>query len=458
LTLHTVEHSSELPATAETAYAWHARPGAFERLAPPWESVRVVERSGTLEQGQVVLDVPVGPLRRRWVARHHDGIPGRQFVDEQAEGPFTRWVHTHRFEPIPPERCRLVDQIRYELPFGAAGELAAGAVARRLTRTFRYRHSVLGEDLATPARYGGPAPRTIAVTGATGLVGRALLPFLTTQGHQVRRVIRGWPGPDDIAWDPSAGRLDPAALEGVDGVIHLAGESIAAGRWTAKKRRRILESRTAGTTLLAQTLGRLARPPRVLISASAIGIYGERGDELVTERTGLRAGGRFFVEQVGHAWEAATQPAERAGIRVVRARMGIILTPAGGALAAMLPPFLAGLGGRMGSGRQYMSWISMDDIVGALYHLLLTDTLRGPVNLTAPAPATNEEFTQTLGRVLRRPTRFPVPAVALRLVAGDMADELLLASSRVIPERLSATGYRFRHGGLEPALRHVLGR
>jgi len=458
LALHTFEHSSELPAAAETAYAWHARPGAFERLAPPWESVRVLERSGTLEQGQVVLDVPVGPLRRRWVARHHDGIPGHQFVDEQIEGPFARWVHTHRFEPITPDRCRLVDHIRYELPLGAAGELAAGAVARRLTRTFRYRHSVLGEDLATPARYGGAAPRTIAVTGATGLVGRALLPFLTTQGHQVRRVIRGRPGPDDIAWDPSAGRLDPAALEGVDGVIHLAGESIAEGRWTAEKRRRILESRTAGTTLLAQTLGRLARPPRVLISASAIGIYGERGDELVTEQAELRAGGRFFVEQVGHAWEAAAEPAERAGIRVVRARMGIILTPAGGALAAMLPPFLAGVGGRMGSGRQYMSWISMDDIVGALYHLLLTDTLRGPVNLTAPAPATNAEFTRTLGRVLRRPTLFPVPPVALRLVAGEMADELLLASARVIPERLRETGYRFRHGGLDAALRHVLGR
>jgi uncharacterized protein len=452
------ELSSDLPASADSAYAWHGRPGAFERLTPPWESVRVIERSGTLEQGRVVLDVPVGPLRQHWVARHRDGVRGREFVDEQVEGPFASWVHTHRFEPLTADRCRLVDQIRYELPFGALGALASGPVEHRLRRTLRYRHALLQEDLAVPARYGSPAPCSVAVTGGTGLIGGALLPFLTTQGHRVRRIGRGRQRAEDIQWDPAGGLLPPGALEGVDAVVHLAGESIAGGRWTADKRQRIMDSRTRGTTLLAETLARLARPPRVLISASAVGIYGERGAELVSERAGLAPGGRSFVEQVGHAWEAATEPAERAGIRVVRARIGILLTPAGGALAAMLPPFLAGVGGRLGSGRQYMSWISMDDVVGALYHLLFTDSLRGPVNLTAPAPVTNAEFSDTLGRVLHRPALLPVPPAALRLVLGDMADELLLASAQVIPGRLRETGYRFRHAGLEEALRYELGR
>jgi hypothetical protein len=299
---------------------------------------------------------------------------------------------------------------------------------------------------------------TIAISGSSGLLGRNLIPFLTTGGHQVRRIVRGRAGADDISWDPAAGRLDAAALEGVDAVIHLAGESIAGSRWTADQKRRILDSRIQGTTLLAETLARLTRPPRVLISASAVGIYGNRGDEVVTEETHLRTGpDSMFVEQVGHAWEAASAPADRAGIRVVRARIGIVLTPAGGALEQMLPPFRLGVGGRMGSGRQYMSWVSIDDVIGALHHILVTESLRGPVNLTAPEPATNEDFSRMLGRVLGRPTLFPVPAAALRLLLGELADELLLASMRVIPTRLLQSGYPFRHPTLERALRHVLG-
>ncbi len=456
---HNFEQGIDLPVRAEEVYAWHERPGAFERMVPPWESVRVLERSGTLAEGRVVLEVAIGPLRQRWVARHRDAQPGREFVDEQVEGPFTRWVHTHHFEPLGPEHSRLLDRIAYQLPFGAAGELAAGAVARRLARTFRYRQATLAADLATHRRYAAQTPRTIAITGASGLIGRSLIPFLTTGGHRVVRLVRGRAGPDDISWDPVAGRLDAASLEGIEAVIHLAGEPIAGGRWTAESRRRILDSRTQGTTLLADTLARLTRPPRVLLSSSAIGIYGDRGDERLTESSGLRTGpDTFFVEQVGHAWEAAVAPAESAGIRVVRARTGIVLSPAGGALAKMLPPFQAGVAGPIGSGRQFLSWIGIDDMLGGFLHLLSNDRLRGPVNLTGPMPVTNAEFTTTLARVLGRPAIIPVPAAALRLVVGDMADELLLASTRVIPERLIESGYNFRHTELEPALRHVLGR
>ncbi len=453
------EWTSELPAPAGAVYEWHTRPGALERLLPPWERARLLESSGDLHAGRVVLELSLGPIRRRWVAEQFDGTPGLEFADRQVEGPFARWVHIHRFEPKDASSSRLVDRIEYDLPFGAAGALAAGAVASRLGRSFRYRHRVLQDDLIAGQRYGPVRPRTIAITGATGVLGRALIPLLTTQGHRIRRITRQPPRGGDIQWDPAAGRLDPAALEGVDAVIHLAGESIAGARWTEEQRRTILDSRIRGTTLIAETLARLARPPAVLISASAVGIYGDRGDELLTENAGVRTGpGTFFVEQVAHAWEAATEPAERAGVRVVRARIGLVLTPAGGALPPMMLPIRLGVGGRIGSGQQYLSWIAIDDVVGGLYHALVTDTLRGPVNLTAPTPATNAAFTGALARVLRRPAMVPVPAAALRLLMGAMADELLLASARVLPERLRQSGYRFRFGDLEGALRHVLGR
>jgi uncharacterized protein len=455
----TFERSVELPLSAGAVYDWHARPGALERLLPPWEKVRVLDRTGDLQSGRVVLEVPVGPIRRRWVSEHQGGTPGLEFIDRQVEGPFERWVHSHRFEPQGLSASRLVDRVEYQLPFGAAGALAAAAVEERLVRGFRYRYRVLQDDIAAVRHYGPVRPRTIAITGATGLLGHTLIPFLTTQGHQVKRITRRQATGDDIAWDPGAGRLDPAALEGVDAVIHLAGEPIAGTRWTRAQKRKILDSRIQGTTLVAETLARLKRPPEVLLSASAVGIYGNRGDEVLNESAGVRTGsGSFFVEQVGQAWETATEPAERAGIRVVRPRIGIVLTPAGGALPPMMKPVQFGVGGRIGSGRQYLSWIAIDDVVGGLYHTLLTDSLRGPVNLTAPAPATNAAFTDTLARVLHRPAFFPVPEAALRLLLGQMADELLLASARVMPERLTASGYRFRFPELEGALRHLLGR
>ncbi len=456
---HNFEHSTDLPVSATEAYAWHARPGALERLTPPWEPVRVLERTGGLGDGRVVLEIPVGPLRQRWVARHRDAIPGEQFVDEQVEGPFARWVHTHRFTALGADRCRYTDHIDYELPLGAAGELGASFVERKLERLFRYRHATVQADLAQHQRTAGMAPRVIAITGATGMVGRSLVPLLTSGGHTVRRLVRSRPAPGDILWDPDRGVLDAGQLEGVDAVIHLAGEPIAGGRWTLEGKRRILESRTWSTTLLAYTLARLTQRPRVLVSASAVGIYGDRGDELVEELTPLRTSGeRMFVEQVGQAWEAASEPAERAGIRVTRMRIGIVLSPDGGALVPMMRPVQLGVGGRLGSGQQFMSWIGIDDVIGALYHAVQSEHLSGPVNTTAPHPARNADFIATLARILERPAFLPVPAAAIRLLVGQMADELVLTGNRVIPTRLVESGYRFRHPELEGALRFVLGR
>jgi len=295
----------------------------------------------------------------------------------------------------------------------------------------------------------------VAVSGSTGLVGSALVSALAAAGHDAIRLARSPTRSTQhtAVWDPAAGTIDAAALDGVEAVVHLAGESIATGRWTTQKKARILESRIKGTQLLSQTLARMTRPPHVLVSASAIGYYGDRGEETLNEDSPQ---GRGFLPEVCQAWESATEPAFRAGIRVVQTRLGIVLSPSGGALAMMLPPFRLGLGGPLGNGRQYMSWVAIDDVVGAIHYALTTEHLRGPVNVVAPNPVTNQEFTKILARVLRRPAVFPVPPVMLRLMLGQLADEALLASARVLPSKLRLTGYPFRYPDLEGALRHLL--
>jgi hypothetical protein len=297
----------------------------------------------------------------------------------------------------------------------------------------------------------------ILVTGSSGLVGAALVPFLTTSGHQVTRLVRSKPRPGaaEVPWDPAHHSIAVPGLEGLDAVVHLAGENIASGRWTAAKKARIRDSRVQGTRLLCEALAQLARPPKVLVSASAIGYYGNRGDHILQETS--RAG-TDFLAQVCREWEAATAPAMHCGMRVVNLRLGVVLSPAGGALAKMLVPFKLGVGGVIGSGAQYMSWIALDDTIGAIDHALHTEALSGPVNAVAPHPVTNRVFTKTLGRVLVRPTLVPLPAFAARLAFGEMADALLLASARVVPTQLQESGYDFRHAELEGALRHLLGR
>lgn len=296
----------------------------------------------------------------------------------------------------------------------------------------------------------------ILVTGSTGLIGSALLPHLTAAGHSVTRIVRRAPqAAGEVQWDPASGRFDASGLEGHEAVVHLAGHNIAAGRWTASVKERIRSSRTKGTRLMAETIARLQPPPKVLVSSSAIGYYGDRGDEVLTEES---PPGSDFLSQVAVEWEEATRPAEERGIRVVRVRTGIVLSPRGGALARMLTPFRLGVGGRVGSGRQWWSWIAMDDLLEVFRFALTTESVRGPVNAVAPNPLTNAEFTKVLGRVLHRPTVFPVPAFVLKLVFGEMAEALLLASTRVAPARLAAAGFTFRFPELEPALGHLLGR
>lgn len=294
----------------------------------------------------------------------------------------------------------------------------------------------------------------VLVSGATGMIGASITKALEGSGHQVTRLTRSPKSNKDLGWDPENSRID-GDLSGTDAVVHLAGESIAEGRWNADKKARILDSRVKGTRLLAETIVQLPEPPRVMVSASATGYYGDRGNELLTEES---EPGTSFLASVCREWEAAADPAREAGIRVVHPRIGIVLSTEGGALAKTLPIFKLGAGGRVGSGNQYWSWISLDDVTGAILHAITTDSLQGPVNLTAPEPPTNTAYTKVLGKVLGRPTIFPLPAPAARIALGEIADELLLASARVEPAKLKASGYEYRHPDLEGAFRHLLGR
>jgi len=404
-----------------------------------------------VEGSEVTLRVRKGPLALSWVARHHDVVPGAGFVDEQVRGPFARWHHAHQFLPHA-VGSELVDTITLAAPFGLLGRVAHPFLRQTVERMLRYRHAITRHDLEqqmhTPM-----APMRIAITGATGMVGNALTPMLMAEGHTVVPVSRR-PIAGGIQWDPT-GPLDPAKWEGLDAVIHLAGENIADGRWTDERKRLLRESRVGPTRRLAELLATLTTPPKVLISASAVGIYGDTGEQVATETTPPATD---FLGELGAAWEAAAAPARNAGIRVVHPRFGIILSSDGGALAKMLPTARLGAGGPLGGGSQWMSWIALDDVLGGLRHLLADASLQGPVNLVAPTAARNKEFAETLGAVLQRPAVLPVPAFALRILFGEMADATLLANSRVAPTVLEAAGYRFRFPELAGALEHLLGR
>lgn len=456
----TREFSCSLPVSAAAAFAWHERPGAFLRLTPPWEDVHVLGESGGIRDGgAVVLETRVGFLKTRWSVTHRDYRVGEQFVDEMQRGPFRVWRHEHMFEPAAGDALRstLTDRLTYELPGGRFGHACSREYVRqRVERLFAYRHALTTADLALWARWRDRPRLRIALTGASGLVGQLLRPLLRTQGHEFMQFVRREPyGANEAHWDPARGMIDRDALARCDAVIHLSGENVGEGRWTAARRERLRTSRLDSTTLLARTLAELPGGPRVWVSASATGVYGDTGDREADETTTPGAG---FLAELTRDWEAATQPASAAGVRVVNLRVGVVLSPRGGALAKLLPAFHAGLGGRLGSGEQWMSWISPDDLGGAIVHALHDDSLRGPVNACAPEPVRQRDFAATLARVLHRPALLPVPAFVLRALFGPMADEAILGSARALPRQLEAHGFGFRHRTLEAALRHLLGK
>jgi uncharacterized protein (TIGR01777 family) len=453
-------YSTELAAHGlEKVFDWHERPGALERLTPPWGKIEVLQRSGGIKHGGgVTLRVHRGLTSFKWKLRHRDYEHPSQFRDEQVSGPLKRWLHTHRFSEGSQGGTVIEDEIDVEPPLGPAGAAIGPTFLKsELDRLFRFRYRRLFTDLARHAEHAERPRLTVAITGASGLVGQNLRHFLTTGGHHVIRLVRDsrLVSEHAIYWNPATGEIDKAGLSGVDAVVHLAGTAIADGRWTDDRKRSILQSRVKGTELISRTLAALSDGPRVLVSASAVGYYGDRGHDRLEEGA---SSGKGFLAEVCRAWEDATVAAEGGGVRVVLMRTGVALSPAGGALGQVLLPFQFGVGGRLGSGRQYLSWIDLDDLVGLIHHSLYTEDLRGPVNATAPHPVTNAAFSAALGRALGRPTVIPVPGLAVKAAFGQLGTEALLWGQRVIPKKATDSGFEFFYEGIEDSLRFQLGK
>ncbi|ONI74323.1 TIGR01777 family protein [Kribbella sp. ALI-6-A] len=438
-----LSYSSIVAAPRDEVFGWHERPGAIERLTPPWMPVRIKQETDDLGAGRAVLGFPFG---LDWVAQHRDCVPPDHFVDELTSAPLrwaVNWRHTHQFDAVGNDTTRITDRIDSNVP----GFLLRSMLA--------YRHQQFADDLAALRRAQalGLTPQTVAVTGSHGTVGRSLVALLGTAGHTVIKLVRGEPsGPNERKWNPA----DPAEdlLNGVEAVVHLAGASIA-GRFTESHRRAIVESRIGPTRALASLAAR--RGVRTFVCASAIGYYGpDRGDEVLTEQSDRGDG---FLAEVVENWERATDPARDGGVRVVNIRTGLVQTPAGGVLRLQYPMFAAGLGGPLASGNQWQPWIGIDDLLDIYHRALYDDRLTGPVNGVGPDPVRNRDYTTTLARVVRRPAVFRVPSFGPRILLGDEgAKELAEASQRVVPAVLDQLGHTFRHPTLEPALRHVLGK
>lgn len=451
-----VTYETRMPISAERLFEWHTRRAAFERLVPPWESVQLEQFEGVEDGARAVLRMSVGPVHPKWVAEHHDVEPGHGFRDVQVKGPFSRWEHTHHMASED-GGSRLRDHVDYAVPLGGLGEAAAGRmVRRRLDRMFAYRHRITQQDLAAHAHYTPDRRLHVAISGASGLIGSHLVAFLRAGGHEVLRLVREPSDENDaVYWNHRKKEIELDRLEGLDAVIHLAGENIFALQWSEAKKMAIYNSRVRGTQFLAEQLTTLNRPPEAFLSASAVGIYGHRGDNVLTEEADLAE--RGFLAAVCRDWEDAARRAADGGIRTVQLRIGIVMTPRGGALAVMRPLFMLGLGGYVGEPDQYLPWIALDDVLQSIYHLCTSD-LDGPINLTAPHAVTARGLAQTLGHVLRRPAVLRVPSGPARFILGSTADELALSSARVQPSRLDNDGYTFLYPELEPALRHLLGR
>ena len=453
--IHHFTKKTHLSVPVETAFAWHERPGAIDRLTPPWEEIQIISQAGGIEAGaQTYFKVKAGPVWLKWLAHHMLYEKNKMFQDIQRHGPFLFWEHNHQFEPDGTHACFLTDSIRFRLPFTPLSDVfALKTVKKRLYRMFEYRHAVTQHDLKLLANY--QDNQKIVITGASGVLGAALVPFLRTQGHSVTRIVRQTPQLEDEAfWNPYRQEIDTNAFENADTVIHLAGEYIGDGRWTKKKKKRIIDSRVKGTQMIAETISNMKSPPKTLICASAIGYYGNRGIETITEAS---TPGNDFISDVCTQWENAAAAAIDKGIRVIFLRIGIVLTPRGGALERLLPLYKTGLGMILGDGAQMMSWISEDDFLGVVNHVIHNPTISGPVNVTSPNPVSQQNFSNILAQSLARPAFIHLPQWIITPLFGQMGNEVLLAGNCVIPEKLMVSNYSFLHPKLEDALQHLLG-
>ena len=450
------QKQSTFSCTAKELYSWHEYDGALQRLLPPWENTTVIKRSGGLGAGgRTVLRLHIGYIPFTFEAKHIQAISGKMFEDQQKHGPFALWQHKHYFSETT-DGAVMKDHVSYTLP---AHKLLPRFIhkfaARSLERTFHHRHTRLRHDILRHKQYSQNS-MNILISGASGVVGRELIPFLTTGGHNVWTLVRRKADPDnnEIYWNPATGEIDTQAIPQIDAVIHLAGEYIGLGRWNKAKKEAVIKSRQDGTTLLAQTIANLSPKPKVFLSSSATGFYGSSDSKDIEED---HPSGDGFMAEVCREWERATAPAREAGIRTVCMRMGVVLCAKGGALHRLLQIAPLGFPKSFGSGTQFTSWISIDDLLSATLHCLHTKTVNGPMNIVAPAPVTNEQLIATLARLTKRPILPPVPTSFLTTFYGEMAHEIALASCHVSSKKLEESGFIFSHNHLEDAIRSQLG-
>ena len=465
MTISTYKSELEVPVPVDQLFSWHENPGAFERLTPPFEPVKVKKRKGGIDGGEVHLQMNLGPIPLPWVARHHDYIKNEQFLDEQVSGPFASWNHAHLFEKIDAKSSKLIDKIDYKLPFGTVGKTFGGAFAeQKIKQMFAYRRNITKNDLVSQSKYSG-SPLNIAVTGGSGLIGSQLKPYLTTAGHSVENIVRGRPQKGELSWNLENKTM--SNLSGKDVVVHLAGEPISKPLggmvplpWTKWKRNEILKSRVEGTKLISEHIASLNNPPKVMICASAVGYYGDRGEDLLSESE--ESGDDYFSHVVSE-WEKAAQPAIDAGIRVVFLRIAPVMSPLGGALQVLGNAARLGSSPPVAGGKQWWSWISLDDVVDVIYHSIINEKLSGPVNVASPNPVRQKEWASTLAKVIWG--RFgpltgliPVPGFVLKSVLGEFGDVLALSSIKIDSSKLLDSGYEFRFENLEDCFRHLLGK
>jgi len=439
-------------------FQWHSSKSALKRLSPPWNPIEVLYDDGNIKDyAKKELKIKAGLFKYNWKAVHSDYQKNHFFRDTQIKGPFRYWSHYHKFIPDTFQKCVLEDEIEYIIPFSFPGNIFLRKfIEKELNRIFSYRHVITARDIKMHQFYKNKKNMTILISGSSGILGSALIPFLTTGGHTVIKLVRQKIiNNDEVYWNPEKGEVDIDKIGKIDAVINLSGENIGNGKWTKAKKDNIIKSRLDSSKLICRIIESIKPYPKVFLSASAIGYYGNTGDIKINE---YASQGKSFISEVCKIWEkAASSISKKSSIRTVFMRIGVVLTPAGGALKKLTLPFKLGVGFKIGKGSQYMSWIGIEDFIGSVYHLLQKDSIEGPINIVSPNPVTNYQFSQILGKILSRPTIFTIPPLLIEAFFKDMGKEVLLEGCRVMPEKLINSGYNFIHTDLANALKESLG-
>ncbi len=455
-------HKASFDASVEEIWKWYNSPGAFRRIMPEWEGIDPIQAGKLVDGEETIFKVSLGPIKRTWLARHHSVEEGVGFSDRMIKGPFGAWNHQHTFEENG-QSTIVNDNVEYKLPLHfLTGWTAPFTVKPRMNQMFRYRTDIVVNDIKQIKKTSHLPRQRVLVSGSTGMIGLQLCAFLEAAGHEVHRLVRpSTKLPKDVSsenvvvWNDLSGEVLQGDFENFDSIIHLAGAGIGDKRWSAKRKKLIRDSRVIPTTNLSKIIANLENPPKAFLCGSAVGYYGNRGTEVLDEKS---ESGNDILASICREWEESTAVAKGAGIRVSLLRTGIVISPLGGALAKLLLPAKMGAGGPVGGGKQMQSWISLDDEIYAIHHLMMDESSEGPYNLSAPSPVNQKTFAKTLGKVLRRPAFAPLPGFMIKIMFGEMGQKLVLEGQDVRPNRLLESGFEFTFDDLESCLRNCLGK